>query len=361
MRIMYNEKSRQNGYIVDFYIMSGDKIVGRWENETFILVDNTLAPMYLANTGNVRRWLETRAIDYHRANSRLLKKALRLKEKDDINTVISVYAATITDNYWIKPFDSALTYNDVRFDNDYFAGLALRGDYDNFNKAAYSKRAHTPELTNTGSFEKCWRLKDGEWWMVKTADHKQQFSEIFICELGKYFGFNMAEYVRGAKSVMTKDFTGNGSYNFEPAYSFMGDNEDYAAVINKLREIAPQVIPDYVRMIFMDTIAANPDRHTFNFGLLRDAETGKIVSLAPNFDNNMALIARDYPKNIQRIKDVLIDYFNDLLKFDPPLKKFIPLLSEEDIRVVLKKVNMKVKTDIVTRFIMNGYNHINRV
>lgn len=341
---------------MDFYIISGDIIVGKWEKGNFTLVNKNLAPMYLANTGNFNHWLETRAIDYHRANSRLLKKALRLTEKDDVSTVISVNAATITDNYWIKPFGSELTYNDVRFDNDYFAGLALRGNYDSFNKAANSKRTHTPELTNTGSFEKCWKLKNGEWWMVKSADHKQQFSEIFICEFGKHLGFNMAEYVRGSKSVMTRDFTGNGKYNFEPAYSFMGEDEDYITVVNKLCGIAPQVIPDYVRMIFMDTIIANPDRHTFNFGLLRDAQTGKIVSLAPNFDNNMALIARGYPKNVQRRKDVLVNCFNDLMKFDPALKQYIPPLSDEDIKTVLRKVNMKVQTETIIRFIMNGYN-----
>ena len=346
---------------MNFYIMSGDKIVGKWENEAFALADKALAPMYLVNTGNVNNWLETRAIDYHRTNSRLLKKALRLTEKDDVSTVISVHAATITDNYWIKPFDSTLTYEDVRFDNDYFAGLALRGNYDSFNKAANSKRTHTPELTNTGSFEKCWRLKNGEWWMVKTADHKQQFSEIFVYELGKHLKFNMAEYVRGTKNVMTRDFTDKGKYNFEPAYSFMGENEDYIAVVNKLRELAPVAIPDYVHMIFMDTIVANPDRHTFNFGLLRDAKTGKLVSLAPNFDNNMALISRDYPKNIQRKKDVLVDCFNDLMKFDSSLRQYIPSLSEEDIKTVLKKVNMKVKTDTIVRFIMNGYKQIDGV
>ena len=340
------------------YIMSGDKIVGKWENETFTLVDKELAPLYLVNTHNVNRWLETRAIDSHRPNSRLLKKALRLSEKDDINTVISVYAATITDNYWIKPPGSMLMYKDVRFDNDYFSDLALRGGYDSFNKATRGTTSHTPELTNIGSFEKCWRLRKGKWWMVKAADHKQQFSEIFVCELGKQLGFNMAGYERGIKSVMTRDFTNGAEYNFEPAYSFMGDNDDYIDVVYVLRKIAPQAIPDYVRMIFMDTIAANPDRHTFNFGLLRDAKTGGIVSLAPNYDNNMTLIARGYPRDIQRKKDALVGCFNDLMRRDPSLAQYIPPLSEEDIRSALLKVKMKVKTETIIRFIMNGYNQI---
>ena len=114
-------------------------------------------------------------------------------------------------------------------------------------------------------------------------------------------------------------------------------------------------------MVFMDTIIANPDRHTFNFGLMRDAKTGKIVSLAPNFDNNLALIARGYPKNTQRKKDMLVNCFNNLMKFDLSLKQYIPSLTEEDIKTVLKKVNMKVKTDTVIRFIMNGYKQIDGV
>lgn len=100
-------------------------------------------------------WLETRAIDSHRANSRLLKKALRLKEKSDIFSVISVNGITITDTYWVKDIDSPLTYDEVRFNNDYFSKLALTGSYDSFSRAANSKQSRTPELTNTGSYEKC--------------------------------------------------------------------------------------------------------------------------------------------------------------------------------------------------------------
>ena len=57
-----------------------------------------------------------------------------------------------------------------------------------------------------------------------------------------------------------------------------------------------------VKMLFLDTICANPDRHTFNFGILRETVSGKIIGLAPNFDSNMALISRGYPRNIERKK-----------------------------------------------------------
>lgn len=124
---------------MDFYIMSKDIITAKWQGGVFEVIDENLLPLYLKNTGNVQKWLETRAIDSHRANSRLLKKALRLTEKDDFETVISVNAATVTDCYWIKPINSSLTYEEVRFDDDYFSNLALTGSYDSFNKALISR------------------------------------------------------------------------------------------------------------------------------------------------------------------------------------------------------------------------------
>lgn len=343
---------------MDFYIMSWDRAAAVWKNNKLEIIEERLLPIYLKRTSNVEKWLETRAIDSHRANSRLLKKALRLSEKDDVSTVLSVNAVTITDTYWIKPLDSALSYESVRFDNDYFASLALTGSYDSFNRAANSKHTKTPELTNIGSFEKCWRLTDSNWWMHKKANHEEMFSELFICALGKRLGFNMAEYERGKGVVKTKDFTDNARVNFESAFSFMGDNEDYIETLNVLKEMCPDAIGDYVKMLFLDTICANPDRHTFNFGVLRDVGSGEVFGLAPNFDNNMALISRGYPKNINRKGDILVKLFNELMEYDKSLKKYIPEVNEDLIKSVIKKVGMRVKTNLVTEFIMNGYRQI---
>ena len=165
---------------MNFYIMSKDIAVSKWQDNSLEIINEKLLPLYFRYSHDVFKWIKSRAIDSIRPNSRLLKKALRMAAKDDISTVLSVNAATITDNYWIKPLDSDLTYEDVRFDNDYFAKLALAGNYDSFNRVANSKTSKTPELTNIGSFEKCWKLRKGQWWMYKKANHDEMFSELFI-------------------------------------------------------------------------------------------------------------------------------------------------------------------------------------
>lgn len=341
----------------NYEIMSGDTLVAVWQNNNLTVINNELLPLYLKNISHADLWLETRAIDSHRANSRLLKKALRLAERDDISTVAHVNAATITDNYWIRPIGSKLTYNDVKFSDDYFSNLALRGNYDSFNKAANSKKSRTPELTNVGSFEKCWKLRNGKWWMYKRATHNEMFSELFAYELGKELGFNMAVYERGNGFIKSLDFTDGASVNFEPASTFMRENEDYLDVIEALKNIYSEAIPDYIRMIFMDTIIANTDRHTNNFGLLRDTATGKIIGFAPNYDNNMALISRGYPSN-PKSSDIMISLFKEVINEYPEYRKYIPILTEETIRKVIENINMKVRTQVIIDLVMNRYNLI---
>lgn len=343
----------------NYEILSGNTLVAIWQDKKLKVIDKALLPLYLKKIENADMWLETRAIDSHRANSRLLKKALRLAEKDDVSTVIHVNGATITDNYWIRPIGSELTYDDVKFSDDYFSNLALKGTYDSFNRAANSKRSKTPELTNVGSFEKCWKLRKGKWWMYKKATHNEMFSELFIYELGVALGMNMAVYERGEGCIKSLDFTDAATVNFEPASTFMGDNEDYFDVVKALEKLCPDAIPDYIRMIFMDTICANPDRHTNNFGLLRATKTGELIGFAPNYDNNMALISRGYPSK-PGSKDMLISLFNELMDEYPSYREYIPEVTEETVRKVLVKLNMKVKSQVIVDLVVGRYELITK-
>lgn len=334
--------------------MSADVPVAAWKNGELEVLNEALLPLFLRRVTNVDKWLETRAIDSHRANSRLLKRALRLAEKDDISTVIHVNGATITDNYWIRPIDSELKYSDVRFTDDYFASLALTGSYDSFSKAANSKNTRTPELTNIGSYEKCWRLENGKWYMYKKANPDELFSELLAYRLGIKLGMNMAVYEIGEGFIKTADFTDNASVNFEPASAFMGDNEDYIDVIEVLTRLCPNSIPDYFRLIFLDTIIANPDRHTNNFGLLRNNITGELLGLAPNFDNNMALISRGYP-SMPVSGDILIRLFKEVTDRYKELKAFLPELSESIVSECIDEIPINVRGEYITELIMARY------
>jgi len=208
---------------VIYEIMNKNVIVAKWDstNDETIIIDRKLSPLYVLRTNDTRSWLASRAIDRHRTHSRLLKKAIRLQEKDDVSTVIAVHGATITDTYWIREEGSNDKYEDLVFTDRYFATLALRGTSDSFNNVSRAKNKLTAELTNIGSYEKCWRLENGKWWMQKKASQAELFSELFAYHFGKKLGFDMAVYEKGydGSFIKTLDFTDSGRMCFEPKES----------------------------------------------------------------------------------------------------------------------------------------------
>ena len=114
-------------------------------------------------------------------------------------------------------------------------------------------------------------------------------------------------------------------------------------------------------MLFFDTVYGNPDRHTFNYGVLRDMNRGEIIGMAPSLKNNLALIARGYPKNIQRKNALLRRRFCELLKFKPIFSQFVSVLTKEMLLEVIQSVNMGIRTNEIIEFILNGYHQIHMI
>lgn len=315
-----------------------------------------LLPLYFCRTGDLRNWLEKRAVDAHRTNSRLLKKVLRLAERDDASTALSVHAATITDTYWLKPEGSNLLWEDIRFKENYFSKLALKGDL-----SAFSQRpSRTPELTNTGSFEKCWELEDGKWWMYKIASDFELFSELFAYYLGKELGFNMAYYEKADGCIRSLDFTNGASVNFEPAYGWMDDNEDYIDNYRALEKYGTALQDQYVEIILLDSFCLNVDRHTFNYGVLRDVDTGEVLSMAPNFDNNISLIYNGYMATARK-PDLLGQLLRELEEKTGAVSHYvsrhpIPVITEDMIDRCIDAIGIGVDRKYIHQFIMVGYN-----
>ena len=339
------------------YLMSRDIIVADIRDNIVMPVNNNLLPLHFMSGYGLISWLEGRAIDAHRTNSRLLKKALRLTTADDVEVVLKVNAATLTDTYWLKPENSSLLYEDVRFKDNIFDKLALYGDPDSFNDG--NGRYHTPELTNTGSFEKCWSIVNGEWWMYKRGNDNELFSELFICEIGKALGFNMALYEMDGRYIKSRDFTSGAAVNYEPAFGIVGKDEDYGINYSAFAKLSKKFPPDYLKMIYLDALCFNMDRHTNNYGVLREVESGKLLGMAPNYDNNIALISTGYRENAGRMNDFLIRLFIELLaNNEEALAVFagmnIPAVNRELIEACINRVPISVNRNYVVEFILNG-------
>jgi len=338
-------------------IMMGDKEVARFEKGTPEYIDNQFAPLMILCGGSLLSFLESRAIDRGRTNSRILKKALHIHDDEDYMVSLYSYGATITDNYWFRAKGSKLKYKDIAFDYDFYSDIALKGEVLIFPK--YPKLS--PQLTIPGSYEKCWVRDADGWYLYKQGTDSEIFSEMLSARIAEKLYVPTAKYEYEDGYIKTKNFT--KLFNFEPMLAIAGSNDDYSHVFDCLDKIDERFAKAYIRLIWFDSIVNNVDRHNENCGLLRDRETGTIISLAPNFDNNLALISRSEVLNMDPSKDGFIKLFKDFTKDNKKAAKYYHdmgkgRLSERIIKSCIKDIPIKRDDDMITKYILDRYNYM---
>ena len=108
------------------------------------------------------------------------------------------------------------------------------------------------------------------------------------------------------------------------------------------------------------------NRHPENLGFLRDVYTGETITMAPNYDNNIALISRGYPNSTDREHDGIIGFFRDFVESNPTAKSMLqkmelPEITEEMIDECFTEIPIEADYDFVKAFILNGQSVVRKI
>lgn len=202
--------------------------------------------------------------------------------------------------------------------------------------------------------------------MIKSGNANEYFSELFISRLGETIGMDMVHYEFDGSYIRSMNFVDTDTFNYESMYGLMGDDDDYNRCFSTLNTISHDLSKQYLKLIWMDTICYNMDRHTKNFGVLRSVNDGQIIKLAPNYDNNIALISRGYPKDVTRKKDGLIRFFKEFIQSNAMALEMLrhmelPCITPSMIQQCIDEIPIKVDQHYIIDFIMNGYTIVNDI
>ena len=342
------------------YIMMEDTKVASFENGELVSLNSELCPLLINRTHNLSRFLACRAIDKTRTNARLLKKVLQIKETDDSFVSLYSYGATITDNYWFKPKYSKLKYRDISFEGDFYSDLALTGELIVFPRTPKL----TPQLTTPGSYEKCWKKIGDKWWLYKRGNENEIYSELFCSLLAQKMNIPTAIYEHEDSFIRTLNFA--DKYNFEPISSIALDDDSYENVFSCLLNVNSDCAKEYLLLVWFDCLVNNVDRHNENCGLLRNKKSGKIISLAPNFDNNLALISRSEILNMNANSDGFIKMFVGFLKSKAKAYELykeikLPKLTRKMVQDCFDQIDIKKDEDMIMNYIMNRYEVLSKL
>lgn len=251
---------------------------------------------------NLSEWFSSRGIPKWRDKLDILLHRLNINAPNEL--LNKSFGLSLSDQYYIKPYDLDIRYEDINFfDNDF--------DYSEFLEASLSKNSNilvnasslkSPNNTTDGMLKKAWIIENNVRYLLKSGyknELLQPFNEVLASEICKRLGFNHVEYtldiykdviVSKCPCFINKEaelITCHQIRNNMERHNNINDYEDY---INLLQENGiKNARIEMENMYILDFLIMNEDRHLNNFGIIRNVDTLKWISCAPIYDNGQSL------------------------------------------------------------------------
>ena len=255
-------------------------------------------------------WWTDRSIPASRSGVREALETMGIADTKSL--LIRCYGLSLSDQYWICPESSNLSWKDINFfENDFSEdiGDVLFGA----NKKSNAINFSSPDNTSDGNLKKRWKIINGKRCLVKGGSNpyrQQPLNEVIATEIMNRLGIPCIPYSitwnKGAPYSVCEDFVGSNT-ELIPAWRIIQTQKQpnnlsiYQHFVNCAEKLGiPDVVPFLDRMIVLDYIILNEDRHLNNFGALRNADTLEWIGMAPIYDSGSSL---GYDKTVPLMRD----------------------------------------------------------
>lgn len=244
---------------------------------------------------DINDWIDGRQIAKHRVSIEKLMRELGLTTRHDF--IAMARCLSLTDTFWMKRADEDINWNDVSLYRNPFDDVIARIAFDGTGMYGRQNSPTSPEFATSGSFAKCWIREDNNISLLKRGSTGyanagfEPYSEVLAAQVLDAAQINHVPYTlvnyHGKLASKCPLFTSE-EVGFVSAHRFF----DGPFSVRDMLEFCQQHDSEerFREMIAMDAVIANVDRHAGNYGFLVDNTTGKILHMAPLFDQNMACL-----------------------------------------------------------------------
>lgn len=316
------------------------------------------APVILKNVYNKEKdlkiilsnWFKGRGIPLWRDDLDLLLSKLNISAPTEL--LYKAFGLSLSDQYWIKPYDSKIEYKDINFfEHDFNDAEFTDATFSNSTETSTKISLISPNNTTDGRLKKTWIIEEGKRYLLKGSyknEVLQPFNEALASMISSRLGFNHVTYILEVikdKVVSKCECFINENTEMVSAYQILYNNCDkdnaYETYINLLEKHGIKDARSSLEdMFILDYIMLNEDRHLNNFGIIRDVQTLNWIGTAPIFDTGESLNIIDYSDeeviingdgrffyNVSNFDNIL-DNIKDLKKYD--LNKLDGICEEFD-------------------------------
>lgn len=296
-----------------FYLMNKDVVVASFDKKNSkwsLLQQNAEFPF---GRFELSGWLEDRKAYKHNHHLKQLMIDCGCETAEGFIKI--THAASINDSFWMKTENENITWNDISFYRNDFNDTISKLAFEGLGLYGLQMSSTSPELTTDGSFRKCWRKEDGEIYLYKRGISGacnaglEPYCEALASEIIHEADPTSVQYsalkFHGETATKCKAFT-NEDVGFVPLRKLVDSSITLDGLLDFFDALDSR--EQFQRMLVLDAVTFNVDRHLGNIGVLVDNDTQRLLGIAPNFDFNLSLLPYVTKEEFERIGTKLLDY-----------------------------------------------------
>ena len=249
-------------------------------------------------------WFVGRGIPSWRDDLDILLSKLNISTPKEL--LDKAFGLSLSDQYWVKPYNSNIKYDDINFFNHDFQDSEFTNiTFSSSNTSSNKVSLISPNNTTDGRLKKTWIIENKTRYLLKGGyknEVMQPFNEVLATMICKRMGFKHVPYelaivndkvVSKCPCFITKDTELISAYQI--LHNNCHKNNAYIEYINILEEHGIKNARENLEdMFILDYLMLNEDRHLGNFGIIRNVENLKWLETAPIFDTGQSLNILDY-------------------------------------------------------------------
>jgi len=212
------------------------------------------------------------------------------------------YGLSLSDQYWICPKDSGLQWSEINFFENEFSkdmGEILFG-----REPANTELVSlvSPDNTSDGWLRKKWIIAYGKRILMKGGSgvyEQEPFNEVIASAVMRRLNIPHADYTLTfdndkpyslCENFITTETELIPAWRVKEAFKKDKRDADYTHLLRCCDNLGISGIDKALdKMLVLDYIISNEDRHYNNFGFIRNAETLEWLGFAPIFDSGTSL------------------------------------------------------------------------
>ena len=284
---------------------------------------------------NFLSWLESRHASKHRKH--LVEYLQRIGCKDVVGFLNLTHGISINDCYWVKKEAENIQWADVSPYTNEFDEVVQHLAFDGTGLYGEQFSSVSPEFGTSGAFDKCWVKEDSNIYLIKRGSTGaansglEPYCEVLASQIFKKMRagipYKLVNY-HGKVASKCKIFNTEAK-SFVPYGKLpkvRGDLQymlDYYDMLNTTL---------FRRILICDALTLNTDRHVGNHGVLCNSVTNTILSSAPGYDYNMAMLPY-----------VMRD---DFVGISTQIKSCIPKIGDDFLFVAKSVLTSDIRKDL---------------